>query len=1027
MPFALQKEIFVPELESRVRLYRHEPTGARLLSIINNDENKVFGINFRTPPEHSDGVAHIIEHSVLCGSRKYPVKEPFVELMKGSLNTFLNAMTYPDKTCYPVASANLKDFYNLIDVYLDAVFYPNLTRTTFMQEGWHYEIDPATKNLSYKGVVFNEMKGAYSDPDDQHEDLCRRSLYPDTPYGLDSGGDPLVIPSLTYENFVAFHKKYYHPANSFIFFYGDDDPERRLGLMEEWLAPFGREEIDSLPAAQPAFTEPRRFESYYQTNTQDEPKAYSAINWSLYEHGDSELSMKTTMLVHILMGTPASPLRKALIESGLGEDLAGFGLSEELRQAAFSIGLKGVRPAKVAEVEKLVLSTLEKLSRDGIDAETVAASLNTIEFALREKNTGRFPRGLAIMLDTLNEWLYDKDPVAALSFAGPLEHIKHTYEQDPRMFSELIDTLFLRNPHRTTVTLLPSPDAGRQRDEAELTMLTRASASFDAKKLEAIERNAEELEALQNRPDTPEALATIPVLSLGDIPKEAPALPSERIDLSATTSSEKRHAAPRNGAENGRLNGQRALSPAEGSPVRAYYHELPTSGILYLDLGFDFGALQPELLPYVSLLGRFMLEMGTDKESFVQLTQRIGTHTGGIRSTAVATTRWSDRKPAPWFFVRAKALAEKADVLAEILADVLARARFADRERVRQIVLEEKAQAEAMLVPASARIVGLRLRSRYNPSDWASERLYGVEYLFFLRTLAQRIEKDWPSVLAEMEAVRRALITRDNLIVNVTADRSSLNASAPAIARLVSALPGSNSMAPRATPADVTEPATVHPPVSNDAWPNVALAACAAAASRPASETLELPTQVNSVGMVLPLQNLDAIAGGAYVASKYLDATYLWERVRVMGGAYGGFSNLDLTSRLFMLLSYRDPNLEKTIGVYRSLASHLKSCLVSKEEIQKAIIGTIGEVDAYQLPDAKGFNALMNELTGYTQERRQTIRDQILSTDLGDFHRLGELIEAALPSSMLVAMAAPERIEKAGPSLPGPIERRALY
>lgn len=987
MPFVLQKETSVPELDSVVRLYRHEPTGARLLSVVNRDENKVFGITFRTPPQRSDGVAHIIEHSVLCGSRKYPVKEPFVELMKGSLNTFLNAMTYPDKTCYPIASTNLKDFYNLIDVYLDAVFYPNLTEHTFMQEGWHYEVDPSTGELGYKGVVFNEMKGAYSDPDDQHEDLCRRSLYPDTSYGLDSGGDPLEIPSLTYDEFVGFYRKYYHPANSFIFFYGDDDPDKRLAMMEEWLAPFGRAKIESLPSAQPGFSAPRHLEYRYQASEQEVPKAYTAVNWALYEHGDPELAMKAAILFHILTGTPASPLRKALIESGLGEDLAGFGASEELRQTAFSIGLKGVDPARVADVEELIFSTLGRLVRDGIDADTVAASLNTIEFALREKNTGRFPRGLAIMLDGLNDWLYDHDPVAALSFAGPLEKVKAAAAENPRLFSELIDSLLLHNTHRTTVVLLPSADANREREEAEKAMLARARGALDARKLQEIEKTAATLKKLQDTPDSPEALATIPVLSLDDIPKEAPVLPSEPLDSGA-----------------GALKG-----------VRGLYHELATSGILYLDLGFDFGALESKLLPYVSLLGRFLLEMGTDRENFVQLIQRIGMHTGGIRSTSVSATPWSGRKPAPWFFLRAKALPEKAAILADILGDVLARARFDDRERVRQIVLEEKAQTEAMLVPASARIVGLRLRSRYSAADWASERLYGIKHLFFLRDLARRIEEDWPSVLADMEKVRGALIGRDNLIVNVTADRATLASSADAIARTAAALPA------RRAPAEGAAP------VSGAPWVDEALAACGASVIRPGLETLELPTQVNSVGMILPLRDLKQVAGGVYVATKYLDAVYLWEQVRVMGGAYGGYSSLDLASGLLLLLSYRDPNLERTIDIYRGVAEFLKSSGVPKEEIQKSIIGTIGDVDSYQLPDARGFNALMNELTGYTQEARQSIRDQILAADADDFRRLGAMIEEALQRSMTVALAAPERIGKALPALPSPVERLSVY
>jgi len=999
MSFILQKETAVPELDSLLRLYRHEPTGARILSVINKDENKVFGISFRTPPRRSDGVAHILEHSVLCGSRKYPVKEPFVELMKGSLNTFLNAMTYPDKTCYPVASTNLKDFYNLVDVYLDAVFYPNLTEYTFLQEGWHYEVDPQTKEFSYKGVVFNEMKGAYSDPDDMHDDLCRRSLYPDTSYGLDSGGDPLEIPTLSYQEFLDFHKKYYHPSNSFIYFYGDDEPDRRLALLEEWLAPFGPASIDSLPQEQMRFDEPRYIEYMYQAGEQDQPKAYAAVNWVLRGHGDVLHAMQAPILFHILTGTSASPLRKALIESGLGEDLAGFGYSEELLQTAFSVGLKGVEPTNVREVEKLIFSTLEALAREGIEKDAIEASLNTIEFALREKNTGRYPRGLAVMLEALNEWLYNQDPIEALAFAGPLEKTKKTYADNPRLFSELIDELLLGNTHRTTVVLLPSPDANKAREEAEKTMLGKARMAFSEAELAQIMRATEELRRLQDTPDSPEALATIPVLSLEDIPKEAPVLPSEPLVLAETPQ----------GLPEKAPDWQFSIQTGKPS-APAFYHELATGGIVYLDLGFSFAKLESRLLPYVSLLGRLLLEMGTDKKSYVQLIQRIGINTGGIRSTSVSASRWDSREPSPWFFLRAKALSEKTESLADILIDILTGARFDNPERLRQIVLEEKAQAEAMLVPAATRMVSLRLRSRFNPADWASERLYGIEHLFFLRSLAQKIDTDWPGVLADIEEVRRAILAQDNLIVNVTTDRITLHSCIPSINRIMDALPRERARSAR------------------NPWIHEAISACdPASLPKPAAETLELPAQINSIGMILPLWNSRVPAGAWLVVTKFLDTTYLWEQVRVIGGAYGGYSNLDLASGLLLLLSYRDPNIERTLDVYRNIAAFLKTCSVPPEEIQKSIIGTIGDIDAYQLPDAKGFNALMNTLTGYTQEARQQIRDSVLAASAEDFRQLGALIEKAMGTSMTAVLGAPDRIEQALPALPAPLERLSMY
>ncbi|HIC69580.1 MAG TPA: peptidase M16, partial [Candidatus Latescibacteria bacterium] len=385
-------------------LYRH-PTGAKLMSLVNaEDENKVFGINFRTPPTDSTGIAHILEHSVLCGSEKYPVKEPFVELLKGSLKTFLNAFTYPDKTCYPVASQNLQDFHNLVDVYLDAVFHPRLTPEVLKQEGWHYEVDG--DRLTYKGVVFNEMKGAYSSPDRVLGEAIQQGLFPDNTYGVESGGHPKHIPDLTWDQFEAFHRDLYHPSNAHIWFYGDDPTQQRFEILETYLSQFEATTIDSTVAVQAHWSEPRIMETTYAVGAEeseagDEKKHYVAVNWLLQDGIDYGTRLGLQVLDHVLMGTPAAPLRKVLIESGLGEDLAGGGMETELRQLFFSTGLKGVKPADEAKVEGLVIDTLTALARDGINPETVKASLNTSEFRLRENNTGSYPRGLILMLRSL--------------------------------------------------------------------------------------------------------------------------------------------------------------------------------------------------------------------------------------------------------------------------------------------------------------------------------------------------------------------------------------------------------------------------------------------------------------------------------------------------------------------------------------------------------------------------------------------------------------------------------------------------
>ncbi len=469
--FELVREQEIPELKTRARLFRHGKTGAELLSLENDDENKVFGITFRTPPKDSTGAPHILEHSVLCGSRKYPVKEPFVELVKGSLNTFVNAFTFPDKTSYPVASTNLQDFYNLIDVYLDAVFYPLITPLTLAQEGWHYELDAVDSPLIYKGVVYNEMKGAYSSPDNVLGRHSQQSLYPDTTYGCDSGGDPEKIPELTYEAFKAFHERYYHPSNSRIFFYGDDHPEERLRLINGYLQDFEHIDPDSGVQLQPRFAIPRRVALPYDAgageDAQDDHKAYITVNWLLPETGDPETTLGLGILEHILVETPASPLRKALIDSGLGEDLVGGGLDTGLRQMNFSTGLKGVSPQDTQKVEALIIDTLARLAQDGIDPETVAASLNTVEFRLRENNTGSFPRGLSLMLRALTTWLHDSDPIAPLAFQVPLFSIKTRLDSGERYFENLIRDCLVDNMHRSTVILEPDPDLSKRREAAE--------------------------------------------------------------------------------------------------------------------------------------------------------------------------------------------------------------------------------------------------------------------------------------------------------------------------------------------------------------------------------------------------------------------------------------------------------------------------------------------------------------------------------------------------------------------------------
>lgn len=951
MPFILQREAHIPEINATVREYRHEKTGARLLSVITQDENKAFGITFRTPPSSSNGIAHIMEHSVLCGSRKYPVKEPFIELAKSSLNTFLNAMTFPDKTSYPVASTNEKDLYNLIDVYLDAVFYPLLPERTLQQEGWHYELESPQAPLRYKGVVYNEMKGNYSSPDMMIEyEYSQRSLFPDTPYGLDSGGDPEVIPTLTYAEFKAFHEKYYHPSNAYIWFYGDDPEEKRLAYLDEWLNAFEARVVDSEIPLQPRWSEPRRVVHRYDPGGDENAKAYITVNWLLPEAGHPD-TLGFSILAHILAGTPASPLRKALIDSGLGEDVIGVGLEAGLRQMFYSIGMKGVLPQNLERVEALILETLRNLAQQGIDPETVAASMNTVEFALREQNTGRFPRGLALMFSALSFWLYDKDPFEALAFEKPLNAIKRRLEQGEKYFEALIRTYLVENSHRATVHLLPDPEESRRREQAESERLERIKASLSLQEIEQIIETVAELKRYQETPDSPEALATIPTLKLEDLDREIKRIPTEHVDL----------------------NGVRLLA-----------HPLPTSDIVYLDIGFDLRGVPQELLPYLGLFGRLLLEMGTEKRDYVQLIQRIGQKTGGIRTTLFTDTVRHRGEPTLWFFLRAKALYSQVNDLLDLLSEILLSARLDHRERFNQILLEQKAGMEAGLIPGGSRVVAGRLQARHSQADWVDEQAGGVEHLLFLRSLIEMVEKDWPAVVERLERLRGALLRRSGMILNLTVNGERIGELRPRLSAFVEQIPDRDVSLVTYTPAP-----------------------------RDGNEALLAPTQVNFVGKAANLYALGyRYHGSIHVINNYLGTTYLWEKIRMQGGAYGGFSAFDPNTGFWAYLSYRDPNLIETLKNYDATPAFLRHLELPDEERVRAIIGTIGDMDAYLLPDAKGWTALARYLTGITDEERQRVREEIFSTAQAHFRQFAEVLEQVARHGEIVVLSAPETIEK---------------
>ncbi len=944
--FALVREERVQEVSGVARLYRHTVTGAELLSISNDDENKCFGVTFRTPPSDSSGVAHILEHSVLCGSEKFPVREPFVELLKGSLQTFLNAFTFPDKTCYPVASTNTQDFYNLIDVYIDAVFHPRITDDIFRQEGWHVETSDADDPDSpwlFKGVVYNEMKGVYSSPDSILAEQSQQSMFPDMLYSLDSGGHPESILTLTYEAFKDFHTSYYHPSNARFFFWGDDDEDKRLEIVGAELARF--EALDPNKKAhseiplQKRLDMPRQIEVPYASG-EDATKAMFTMNWLLCETADSTNALILEMLEHILEGLPGSPLRKALIESGLGEDTTGIGLESDLRQMYYSVGLKGIDEHKVPEAEMLILETLAELAdikAGGINPEAIEAAVNSVEFSLRENNSGRFPRGLSAMVQSLSTWLYDGDPLAPLAWETPLADIKARLAKGENIFENCIETWFLSNEHRSSVILLPDAGLAARREEKERAHLARLQdACSAAERLELVQEN-KRLRKIQEQADSPEALATIPCVGIKDLPLLNTNLP---IDTKLTDLQY----------------GQHFIT-----------HDIDTSGIAYVNLLLPLHAVPTRLLPLVPLLGRALTEMGTKQHDFVQMGMRIAAKTGGVGAAPFLTTHKQDQRPLAYLSIGGKAVRDKIDDLFHIIHEVLLEPNFDQQDRLAQMLLEAKARLEHGLVAAGHASISARIRASYTQTGWIEELTGGISYLESVRNLCQKVEEDWPALLADLQELYAYIVNGYACTLSTTADADCLKILEGKATQLMQALPKQQY------------------DLQNSTWQLAQL---------PPAEAFTTPAQINYVAKGANIYQLGyQYHGSIQVIMRHLRMGYLWEKVRVLGGAYGAFCAFDRLGGTLVQASYRDPAVKNTLNTYDATSAYLRAFEPDERTLSGAIVGAIGELDTYLLPDAKGGAALIRHLCGDTNESRQKMRDEILSTTKQHFHDFANIMD----------------------------------
>ena len=930
--FRLLKTHNVPEVSGETFEFVHEKTGAKLFYLKNDDDNKVFYIAFRTPPKDNTGVAHIIEHSVLCGSRKYPLKEPFVELVKGSLNTFLNAMTYPDKTVYPVASRNDHDFANLMDVYLDAVFYPAIYSVPeiLLQEGWHYEMDDSVASLKYSGVVYNEMKGALSSPDSLLESRIMASLYPDTAYGFESGGDPKYIPTLTQEKFLDFHRKYYHPSNSYIYLYGDLDIDERLTYLdEEYLAKFERLEVDSSLAKQPRFTAPKRLEEHYPCGEKESAagRTFLSLNFLLDSSMTGAETMAMEFLDQALITNPASPLRRAIIESGLGKDIDSE-FSEEMLEPFYSIVVEGSEAQKAAEFHTLVMDTLQKLCRDGIDRQLLTGAINSGEFRMREADFGTTPKGLIYGLRSLKSWLYGGDPTDYLYYEETLATVKEGLNKG--YFESLVEKFFLKNNHVTLLTLAPDKTMGARREaELQADLGAKNAELTDADRKKIIAAN-ERLLKRQQTPDSPEALATIPILALKDIRPTPEDLPLEERSIDGT---------------------------------KILFTDVPTHGIAYVALLFDALKVPQQNLMYLYLLLELLGDVDTDKHGYGELNNLVNLSTGGLDYNL---TVYADGKSVdswqPYAVISAKALTGKLSDLGELLTEILLGSRFDDGKRLQELLLEIESGIETDMQSSAHSIAITRLAGYLTPAG----RYASAGSLPFYRFVKELLA-DFPAKLPEIQenlcTVQKQIFNRADMLADITMTEADYQKAVPVLGEMLKSFP------------DTKVKQNVY------TWPEQEI-----------NEGLLSSSSVQYVVKGADFTQLGYEFNGVLkVVETLLRYDYFWTRIRMQGGAYGAFTAFQ-RSGFMMFASYRDPKLKETLAVFDSVPEYLATYETSEREFIKVVIGTISHIDVPLTPKMKGAAALDCYLRHVSYADRQKARDQVLNATQADIHAIAVLI-----------------------------------
>ncbi|MBQ4562979.1 MAG: insulinase family protein [Lachnospiraceae bacterium] len=953
---------FINEINSDVSVLRHKKSGARLMLLSNDDNNKVFNIAFRTPPVDNTGLPHILEHSVLCGSDKYPVKEVFVELCKGSLNTFLNAMTYPDKTVYPVASCNDKDFQNLMDVYLSSVLHSSIYDhpEIFMQEGWHYELESADAPITINGVVYNEMKGAFSAPDEVISRYMKQALFPDNAYGFESGGDPDYIPELTYEQFIAFHKKYYHPANSYIFLYGNMDMEEKLAWLDrEYLSKYDYLAVDSEIGEQKPFEKGAELTVPYSIGEDEETsgKTYLALAGALNFGMDSKMNMAFRILDYALLGVPGAPLKQALLDAGIGKDIYG-GYDDGMKQHMFNVVAKDTDVEKKNDFVQVIRDTLTKVCEEGLDKQTLRAGLSHFEFRYREADFGSMPKGLVYSLQSLESWLYDEDqPFLFLSYEDDFAWLKEKMEE-PGFFEGLIKTWLLDNPHMVQLALVPEPGLAAKKEAELAAKLAEKKASMSTDEVNELVEQVRKFKEYQEQEDSEEDLKKIPLLSVSDISPEAEKFVYEEKELAGHT---------------------------------VIHTDLFTGGINYAKILFPIDGMTADELHWLTLLTNVWGLVDTENYSYLELSNEVNIQTGGMGCGVNAYQSLADGKKYRSFMeISFKALHEKTGKALEMVEEVLLRSKFDSEKRLREIIRQNKSGMQGYLMQASHGVAVNRAQAYGSGYAAFGDHAKGYGFYQFIEELEADFEERKGEIIDRLNAMAVRCL-QGNAMLQITADNEGYSKFAEAVVLLL---------------AKVKERCGSLAVETEKAENQIGALGLL-------NEGFKTPGMVQYVARTGNFREAGYEYTGALLVLKtLLGYDYLWTNLRIKGGAYGCMCGFGKSGDAYMV-SYRDPNLTRTNEIYQAMPEYIEKIELDERERTKYIIGTISDLDTPRSAHVKGSRAFSAWLSGVTDEMAAKERREILNCTETDIRALAPIIRAVLAADRICVVGSEEKIEEA--------------